>query len=85
MSIRSTILTQINDIAAQQKKTLTPLSDGTPLLESGLDSLCLAILVAALDDQLNLDPFGEDGTIAMPVTLGGFIKLYEDLDAKAAV
>ncbi len=48
--IRSTILTQINRIAEQQKKTLAALTDDLPLLQSGLDSLCFAMLVASLDD-----------------------------------
>jgi hypothetical protein len=45
-------------------------------MESGLDSLCLAILVAALDDTLDIDPFSA-GTSNFPVTLGEFIHLYE--------
>ena len=47
-----------------------------PLLESGLDSLCVAIIVANLDDELGLDPFAA-GNVDMPVTLGDFIRLYE--------
>ncbi len=76
--IRSTILAQIEEIAAQQKKTLAPLTDNLRLLESGLDSLCIAVLVASLDDRLDLDPFGSDGLNNFPVTLGEFIKLYEN-------
>ncbi|MDQ2764794.1 MAG: acyl carrier protein [Pseudomonadota bacterium] len=76
MSIRSTIMTQIVEIAAQQKKQLGPLSDSLPLLESGLDSLCVAILVASLDDRLGVDPFAADDS-PLPVTLGEFISLYE--------
>ncbi len=76
--IRTTIIAQIEEIAAQQKKTLAPLTDNLRLLESGLDSLCIAVLVASLDDQLDLDPFGADGLSHFPVTLGEFIKLYEN-------
>lgn len=79
MTIRLTILSQINRIAEQQKKTLAPLTDDLPLLQSGLDSLCFAILVASLDDTLDLDPFAAEGRL--PVTLGDFIKLYEDAAA----
>jgi acyl carrier protein len=81
MSIRSTITEQIIEIAQRQKKTLAPLTDDLPLLESGLDSLCIAVLVAALDDTLDLDPFGDDGNAGFPVTLGDFIKLYENAAA----
>ncbi len=78
MSIRSTITEQIIRIAEQQKKRLAPLTDSLPLLESGLDSLCIAVLVASLDDQLGLDPFGGEGHVPFPVTLGDFITLYEN-------
>ncbi|HET8997874.1 MAG TPA: hypothetical protein VFN42_14490 [Acetobacteraceae bacterium] len=77
MSIRSTILSQIAEIAEQQKKRLAPLTDGLPLLESGLDSLCIAILVASLDDRLDMDPFSREDIPKLPVTLGDFIALYE--------
>ena len=72
------IIDQITRIAEQQGKTLAPLDDDLPLLESGLDSLCLAILVACLDDELELDPFAGDNEIVFPVTVGDFIRLYEN-------
>ncbi len=81
MLIRTVIIAQIEEIAAQQKKRLLPLTDNLPLLDSGLDSLCIAILVAALDDRLSLDPFGMDGLNSFPKTLGEFIKLYENTAA----
>jgi aryl carrier-like protein len=76
VSIRATILEQITAIARQQNKHLVPLTDQLHLVDSGLDSLCLAILVANLEDELELDPFAS-GTVAVPVTLGDFIGLYE--------
>ena len=75
--IRSVILDQITIIASQQRKELVPLTDSVPLLDSGLDSLCLAILVAHLEDETGLDPFSA-GNAAIPVTLGDFIALYEN-------
>ena len=75
MSIRSTVITQITEIAAQQGKRLAPLSDSLRLLDSGLDSLCIAVLVASLDDRLGVDPFTDDAPL--PVTVGQFISLYE--------
>jgi acyl carrier protein len=81
MSVRPVILEHIVRIAAQQKKTLAPLTDDLPLLESGLDSLCVAVLVASLDDSLGVDPFDRDGDISFPVTLGDFIALYEHATA----
>ena len=77
MSIRATILSEIQTIAIQQKKTLPPLRDDLGILESGLDSLCVAILVATLDEKLNIDPFEGDGPVTFPVTFGELIGLYE--------
>jgi hypothetical protein len=54
------------------------LTNDLPLLESGLDSFCLAVLVAALEDILDLDPFADDSASTFPVTLGDFIRLYEN-------
>ena len=76
MSIRSIVMAQIIEVAAQQRKPLGPLSDALPLLESGLDSLCIAVLVATLDDRLGVDPFATDDS-PLPVTVGEFISLYE--------
>ena len=47
------------------------------LVDSGLDSLCLAIIVARLEDALGVDPFSAKDD-DFPVTLGDFIKFYED-------
>ncbi len=81
MPIRAVILEQLETIARQQGKRLAPLADDLPLLESGLDSLCIAILVANLEDELELDPFAAGDEVAIPVTLGDFIRLYENAAA----
>ena len=78
MTIRSTIMELVVEVAEQHSKKLAPLSDNLPLLDSGLDSLCLAVLVAWLDERLGLDPFAADGDAPLPVTLGDFIRLYEN-------
>ena len=78
MSIRETILSQIRQIAQEQDKNLAPLTDDLVLLESGLDSLSFAILVAHLEDALGMDPFSTSDDVSFPVTLGQFIKFYED-------
>jgi acyl carrier protein len=78
MTIRSTIFDQIKLVAEQQNKQLAPLSDNLLLLESGLDSLCIAILVANLEDELGSDPFGSKDDVAIPVTIGDFVELYEN-------
>ena len=78
MSTRLTILSQIEQIASDQSKKLKPLNDDLILLESGLDSLCFAILVARLEDRLGFDPFTAAEDVYFPVTLGDFIRFYEN-------
>ena len=77
MSIRETVIAQVVQVAERQRKTLARLTDELPLLESGLDSLCLAVVVVSLDDELGLDPFAGEHPVSMPITLGDFIRLYE--------
>ena len=77
MTTREAVLAQFTQVAAEQSKTLVPLADATPLLETGLDSLCFAIIVARLEDGLGLDPFAAEGELAVPVTVGEFVALYE--------
>jgi acyl carrier protein len=78
MSMRSTIISQIQQVAEEQKQNLGPLTDDLILLQSGLDSLCFAILVARLEDALGFDPFTAADDAYYPVTLGDFIKFYEN-------
>ena len=78
MSVRSEILDQFNQVAHDQDKRLGPLCDELPLLDSGLDSLCFAILVSRLEIVLGVDPFSENTESAFPVNLGEFIRLYQN-------
>jgi acyl carrier protein len=77
MTTKLTIMAEMRKIADEQAKTLAPLADDLVLLDSGLDSLCFAVLVARLEDQLGLDPFTASDDVAFPVTLGDFVKVYE--------
>jgi acyl carrier protein len=79
MSVKLTIISQIEQIAGEQNKKLAPLTDNLVLLESGLDSLAFAILVARLEDVLGVDPFTASDDVYYPVTLGDFIKFYENV------
>lgn len=78
MSIRSEVIAQFTQVAEEQNKRLAPLADEMPLLDSGLDSLCFAVIVARLDDALGLDPLSTSEYDAFPVTLGEFIRFYEN-------
>jgi acyl carrier protein len=77
-SVRFTIISQIEQVAEEQKVKLPPLTDELVLLDSGLDSLGFAILVARLEDTLGFDPFTASDDVYFPVTLGDFIRVYEN-------
>jgi acyl carrier protein len=78
MSLKQIIVREIERIAVEQGRTLAPLTDMLILLDSGLDSLCFAILVARLEDVLGVDPFTASDDVYYPVTLGDFIRFYEN-------
>jgi acyl carrier protein len=77
MSIQTQVIEQFHQVAREQDRQLPPLTEGLPLLESGLDSLCFAILVARLEDTLGVDPFAGDDAL-FPVTFGEFVQVYEN-------
>jgi hypothetical protein len=83
-SVRYAVALAFREAAANQDKRLRPLSDDLVLLNSGLDSLCFAIIVAELEDGLGLDPFSDADEVFFPVTFGDFVALYEAAAAKAA-
>ena len=77
MSVRSTIILAIEEVAKDYERTLAPLTDDLALFDSGLDSLSLAALVARLEDELTVDPFTASEAVDFPVTLGDFLVIYE--------
>ena len=77
MSIRLAVISQLEQVAKEQNVKLPPLSDALVLLDSGLDSLGFAILVARLEDTLGFDPFATSDEVYFPVTLGDFVRVYE--------
>jgi hypothetical protein len=78
MPLKGIIVAEIKKIAAEQGKDLVPLTDDLVLMQSGLDSLCFAILVARLEDVAGFDPFTTADDVYYPVTLGDFIRFYEN-------
>ena len=85
MSIKLTIMDQMKQIAREHGKTLAPLRDDLVLLDSGLDSLGFAVLVARLEDTLGIDPFTAAEDAVVPLTLGDFVKVYENGAQQRAV
>ncbi|OBZ92314.1 hypothetical protein ADU59_27365 [Pararhizobium polonicum] len=52
------------------------LTDGTVLLETGLDSLGFAILVTQLEEELGYDPFSLATEAYYPTTFRQFVDFY---------
>ena len=78
MTTKLTILSEMRKVADEQAKALAPLSDDLVLLDSGLDSLCFAVIVARLEDELGFDPFTANEEIEFPVTFKDFVSIYEN-------
>ena len=78
MSVRSEISTQFKQVALEHGKHLAPLTDDLALLDSGLSSLCFAIVIARLEAQLKVDPLSASEDAVIPVTFGEFVQFYED-------
>jgi acyl carrier protein len=77
MSVRSVVVSQFERVAVEQHRTLARLTDELRLLDSGLDSLSFALIVARLEDALGFDPFDVAEDIKFPVTFGDFVRLYD--------
>jgi hypothetical protein len=77
MSVRSTVTSQFELAAAEQKIRLPQLTDDLKLVDSGLNSLSIAVVVMRMEEAVGFDPFEEAGEAKVPVTFGDFVKLYE--------
>lgn len=79
MNIKETIKEKYIEVLEQTgNELLVPeLKDNVVLLESGLDSLGFAILVATLDEALEYDPFTLMDEPFYPSTFGEFVEIYE--------
>jgi len=77
MSVKLTIMQQMEQVAQEHGRILAPLNDDLVLANCGLDSLGFAVLVARLEDTLGIDPFTVAEDAFFPVTLGDFVKVYE--------
>jgi aryl carrier-like protein len=78
MDVRAELVEQFTQVAREQDKKLEKLTDQLNLLDSGLDSLCFAILVARLDVKLGVDPFSTSEDTYLPITFGDLVKFYEN-------
>jgi aryl carrier-like protein len=67
----------IQETADMRGTEVDVLVDETVLLESGLDSLGFAILVARLEEELGYDPFVLMDVPVYPRTLSEFVEIYQ--------
>lgn len=75
--VRAVVVQTFNRVAEAQDRALQPLADDLPLIDSGLDSLCIAVIVAQLEHELGLDPFADLDDTLFPADFGAFVRLYE--------
>ena len=82
MSVKNMIKETYLEVLEQTgSELLVPdLKDDVILLESGLDSLGFAILVALLDEKLGYDPFTMMDKPFYPTTFGEFVEIYEKMN-----
>ncbi|MDN3679487.1 phosphopantetheine-binding protein [Vibrio tapetis subsp. quintayensis] len=81
--MKKIIVEKLNEALEQTSVELqyTNIDDEQVLLESGLDSLGFAILVALLEEELDFDPFQEMEDAVYPTTFGEFVAIYENRNA----
>ena len=78
MDLRQEVERAIRETTSERGKQLSgDLLDDLVLLESGLDSLDFAIVVARLEVKLDADPFAAMQRPVYPHTLGDLIQIYE--------
>ncbi|MGF1692745.1 acyl carrier protein [Photobacterium kagoshimensis] len=81
--LRSVIIDLYHEaLATTDAELIGELTDDTVLLESGLDSLGFAILVARLEEELNYDPFSLMDQAVYPTTLKEFVTIYRQYQPK---
>jgi acyl carrier protein len=80
MQVREVILELFEEAleATESELQCSELKDDAVLLDSGLDSLGFAILVARLEEELEFDPFVEMEEAVYPITFGDFVAIYEN-------
>lgn len=80
--MKKIILEKFNEALEQTNidKHYDDIAEDVILLESGLDSLGFAILVALLEEELEFDPFQEMEDAIYPTTFGEFVAIYEKRD-----
>jgi len=66
----------IEAIITERGHTPPEYTPDTPILEAGLDSLDVAMLVVRMEEQVGFDPFSSRKITEFPQTLGALASLY---------
>ncbi|MFN3708963.1 MAG: acyl carrier protein [Alishewanella aestuarii] len=78
MNIEQQIKNSLNQVAQLANCELNAdINNDTVLLQSGLDSLGFAMLVAQLEEDLGIDPFSQMQIAVYPRTFGEFVSIYQ--------
>ncbi len=76
--MREKIKDMFEEVWREQKQSTPPsLTDDTVLLDTGLESLGFAIIVARLEEDLDYDPFSLAEDAFYPQTFREFVDFYE--------
>ncbi len=83
-TLRETISATFSRVFSEQTEgaSLPVIGDDLVLLESGLDSMGLAVLVVELEELLGFDPFSISEEAFYPSTFGEFVSFYEKNEPK---
>ena len=78
MTTRNAILSEFKEVLKDSGvSSAVDMQDDTILLDSGLDSLGFAILVARLEEKLGYDPFVLMKEPVYPTTFAEFVAIYD--------
>lgn len=77
VAVRDAVRAELVQLLREEGVDDVAVGDDTVLLESGLDSLGLAVLVTRLEDRLGYDPFTLMTEAVYPQTLGELATVYE--------
>lgn len=76
-SAEPVVVRTLEDLLEEDGLDVPELTSATVLLETGLDSLAMAVLVTRLESRLGYDPFSMMSEAAYPRTIGEFVAIYD--------
>ncbi len=82
MTIKDQIKETLINVMKENEITPPEITDETVLLQTGLDSLGFAIVVATLEEKIGFDPFVMMDEVVYPTTFSEFVNIYEKINQK---